>query len=208
MWGIVRHTAGMLGKRVEDLAKAVTDLLVRQKQVTVGMPPSNEHTIVAPLPENELRALIHQAYGDDESTGMLTQELLVYLAMFIRTEPQLFLEMLRLRVGLIIQVMATELSRTLKCTGEEASEHLLNLSPFEMKNLLHHIMSGKEFAISSGTHFHLNLLKFQGNCSNINDYVYVTVGRGNFSVISCKSNRVSKVILSLKLQAYYIYLVN
>ncbi|KAG7187920.1 hypothetical protein KM043_013884 [Ampulex compressa] len=167
MWGIVRHTAGMLGKRVEDLAKAVTDLLVRQKQVTVGMPPSNEHTIVAPLPENELRALIHQAYGDDESTAMLTQELLVYLAMFIRTEPQLFHEMLRLRVGLIIQVMATELSRTLICTGEEASEHLLNLSPFEMKNLLHHIMSGKEFAISS-------------------------VGRGNFSVISCKSSRVSK----------------
>ncbi|XP_076645231.1 putative phosphorylase b kinase regulatory subunit alpha isoform X1 [Halictus rubicundus] len=167
MWGIVRHTAGMLGKRVEDLAKAVTDLLVRQKQVTVGMPPTNEHTIVAPLPENELRVLIHQAYGDDESTAMLTQELLVYLAMFIRTEPQLFHEMLRLRVGLIIQVMATELSRTLICTGEEASEHLLNLSPFEMKNLLHHIMSGKEFAISS-------------------------VGRGNFSVISCKSSRVSK----------------
>ncbi|XP_011341323.1 probable phosphorylase b kinase regulatory subunit alpha isoform X1 [Ooceraea biroi] len=167
MWGIVRHSAGMLGKRVEDLAKAVTDLLVRQKQVTVGMPPSNEHTIVAPLPENELRAVIHQAYGDDESTAMLTQELLVYLAMFIRTEPQLFHEMLRLRVGLIIQVMATELSRTLICTGEEASEHLLNLSPFEMKNLLHHIMSGKEFAISS-------------------------VGRGNFSVISCKSSRVSK----------------
>ncbi|XP_026671676.1 probable phosphorylase b kinase regulatory subunit alpha [Ceratina calcarata] len=167
MWGIVRHTAGMLGKRAEDLAKAVTDLLVRQKQVTVGMPPANEHTIVAPLPENELRSLIHQAYGDDESTAMLTQELLVYLAMFIRTEPQLFHEMLRLRVGLIIQVMATELSRTLICTGEEASEHLLNLSPFEMKNLLHHIMSGKEFAISS-------------------------VGRGNFSVISCKSSRVSK----------------
>ncbi|XP_015515360.1 probable phosphorylase b kinase regulatory subunit alpha isoform X1 [Neodiprion pinetum] len=167
MWGIVRHTAGMLGKRVEDLAKAVTDLLVRQKQVTVGMPPSNEYTIVAPLPENELRSLIHQAYGDDESTAMLTQELLVYLAMFIRTEPQLFHEMLRLRVGLIIQVMATELSRTLICTGEEASEHLLNLSPFEMKNLLHHIMSGKEFAISS-------------------------VGRGNFSVISCKSGRVSR----------------
>lgn len=59
LWGLVRHTAGMLGKRVEDLAKAVTDLLVRQKQVTVGMPPSNEYTITAPLPENELRHLIH-----------------------------------------------------------------------------------------------------------------------------------------------------
>nr|XP_018905270.1 PREDICTED: probable phosphorylase b kinase regulatory subunit alpha isoform X2 [Bemisia tabaci] len=167
LWGLVRHTSGMLGKRVEDLAKAVTDLLVRQKQVTVGMPPNNEHTITAPLPENELRQLIHQAYGDDESSAMLTQELLVYLAMFIRTEPLLFQEMLRLRVGLIIQVMAAELSRTLICSGEDASEHLLNLSPFEMKNLLHHIMSGKEFAISS-------------------------VGRGNFSVISAKSGRMSK----------------
>ncbi|KAG5886712.1 hypothetical protein JTB14_015776 [Gonioctena quinquepunctata] len=167
MWGLVRHTAGMLGKKVEDLAKSVTDLLVRQKQITVGMPPNNEHTITAPLPESDLRLLIHEAYGEDDSTAMLTQELLSYLAMFIRTEPQLFLEMLRLRVGLIIQVMATELSRTLICDGDEASEHLLNLSPFEMKNLLHHIISGKEFAISS-------------------------VGRGNFSIVTNKSGRISK----------------
>lgn len=60
LWGLVRHTAGMLGKRVEDLSKAITDLLVRQKQVTVGMPPTNESTITAPLPEAELRQLIHE----------------------------------------------------------------------------------------------------------------------------------------------------
>jgi len=41
----------------------------------------------------------------------------VYLAMYIRTEPKLFNEMLRIRVGLIIQVMASELARTLKCSG-------------------------------------------------------------------------------------------
>ena len=45
------------------------------------------------------------------------QEILIYLAMFIRTEPKLFHEMLRMRVGLIIQVMASELSRTFKCSG-------------------------------------------------------------------------------------------
>ncbi|XP_045492077.1 probable phosphorylase b kinase regulatory subunit alpha isoform X1 [Colias croceus] len=180
LWGLVRHSAGMLGKRVEDLAKAVTDLLVRQKQITVGMPPNNEYTITAPLPENELRQLIHCAYGDDESTAMLTQELLVYLAMFIRTEPQLFLEMLRLRVGLIIQVMATELSRTLSCDGEEASEHLLNLSPFEMKNLLYHILSGKEFAINSANSLFGIREKIKRE------------GRGNFSIVSNKSNRYGK----------------
>ncbi|XP_055893658.1 phosphorylase b kinase regulatory subunit alpha, liver isoform-like isoform X7 [Biomphalaria glabrata] len=148
-WWLVRHTAGMLRKRVEDLALAATDLLVRQKQLSVGLPPDHETTITSPLPPDELAAIIYEACGEDHSTASLTQEILVYLAMFIRTEPQLFDEMLRLRVGLIIQVMASELSRTLQCSGEEASDHLLNLSPFEMKTLLHHILSGKEFVINS-----------------------------------------------------------
>ncbi|XP_042227073.1 probable phosphorylase b kinase regulatory subunit alpha isoform X4 [Homarus americanus] len=176
-WALVRHTAGMLGKRVEDLAKAVTDLLVRQKQVTVGLPPHNEVTITAPLPSSELRVLIHQAYGADECTAMLTQELLVYLAMFIRTEPSLFHEMLRLRVGLIIQVMASELARTIKCAADVASDHLLNLSPFEMKNLLHHIMSGKEFNIGSV------LLKREGLLAN---------ARSGTFFISSRSSKLSK----------------
>lgn len=35
-------------------------------------------------------------------------------------------------------------------SGEEASDQLLNLSPYEMKTLLHHILSGKEFGVSKG----------------------------------------------------------
>lgn len=41
------------------------------------MPPYNEHTISTPLPEAELRQVIHEAYGDDESTAMLTQVMFV-----------------------------------------------------------------------------------------------------------------------------------
>ncbi|XP_056011600.1 probable phosphorylase b kinase regulatory subunit alpha isoform X5 [Ostrea edulis] len=148
-WGLVRHTAGLLKKRVEELALAATDLLVRQKQLSVGLPSDREKVIMRPLPPDDLAKIIFEACGEDLSTASLTQELLIYLAMFIRTEPKLFNEMLRLRVGLIIQVMASELARTLKCSGDEASEHLLNLSPFEMKTLLHHILSGKEFVINT-----------------------------------------------------------
>ncbi|XP_077984081.1 phosphorylase b kinase regulatory subunit alpha, liver isoform-like isoform X2 [Glandiceps talaboti] len=149
-WSIVRHTAGMLGKRVEDLAQTATDLIVRQKQLTVGMPPEpREKIITAPLPPNELKNIIYEACGEDSSTAVLTQEILFYLAAFIKTEPQLFHEMLRLRVGLIIQVMSSELARSLECSAEEAYEHLMNLSPYEMKCLLHHILSGKEFGVTS-----------------------------------------------------------
>ena len=38
-------------------------------------------------------------------------------------------------------------------SGEEASDQLLNLSPYEMKTLLHHILSGKEFGVSQGLCF-------------------------------------------------------
>lgn len=49
----------------------------------------------------------------------LHQEIVVYLAMYVRAQPSLFVEMLRLRIGLIIQVMATELARSLNCSGKK-----------------------------------------------------------------------------------------
>ena len=42
----------------------------------------------------------------------------MYLGIFVRTEPSLFNEMLRLRVGLIIEVMVAELARSLDCSGK------------------------------------------------------------------------------------------
>lgn len=45
----------------------------------------------------------------------------MYLGIFVRTEPSLFNEMLRLRVGLIIEVMVAELARSLDCSGKTNS---------------------------------------------------------------------------------------
>ncbi|XP_034020856.1 phosphorylase b kinase regulatory subunit alpha, skeletal muscle isoform isoform X2 [Thalassophryne amazonica] len=147
-WGLIRMISGMLRKKVEELDWACSDLLAHQKHLTVGLPPEpREKTIVAPIPPDQLAALIDEASGNDINVAILTQEIMVYLAMSIRTQPSLFSEMFRLRIGLIIQVMATELAHSLECSGEEATESLMNLSPSEMKNLLHHILSGKEFGV-------------------------------------------------------------
>ena len=43
--------------------------------------------------------------------------------------------------------MASELAQHLQCSGEDASFHLMSLSPYEMKQLIHFILSGKEFGI-------------------------------------------------------------
>ncbi|XP_046713387.1 phosphorylase b kinase regulatory subunit alpha, liver isoform isoform X3 [Silurus meridionalis] len=147
-WGLIRYISGILKKTVEVLAEACTDLISHQKQLTVGLPPEpREKVITVPLPPEELNKLIYEASGQDISIAVLTQEIMVYLAMYVRSQPNLFGDMLRLRIGLIMQVMATELARSLQCSGEEASEGLMNLSPSDMKNLLHHILSGKEFGV-------------------------------------------------------------
>ncbi|XP_028256918.1 phosphorylase b kinase regulatory subunit alpha, liver isoform isoform X2 [Parambassis ranga] len=147
-WGLIRYISGILRKRVEVLAEACTDLISHHKQLTVGLPPEpRERVITVPLPPEELNTLIYEASGHDISIAVLTQEIMVYLAMYVRSQPALFGDMLRLRIGLIMQVMATELARSLHCSGEEASESLMSLSPFDMKNLLHHILSGKEFGV-------------------------------------------------------------
>lgn len=73
--------------------------------------------LLSPLPRDQIFILIRQAWNKDISMMMVTQELLIYLALFIGTEPQLFQGMIRLRLGLIIQVMIGELERTLNCSG-------------------------------------------------------------------------------------------
>ncbi|CAM4528128.1 unnamed protein product [Leuciscus chuanchicus] len=147
-WDLIRMISGMLRKKVEELDWACSDLLAHQKHLTVGLPPEpREKTITAPLPLDQLAILIDQASENNITIAILTQEIIVYLAMIIRTQPSLFSEMFRLRIGLIIQVMATELAQSLNCSGEEATESLMKLSPSELKNLLHHILSGKEFGV-------------------------------------------------------------
>ncbi|XP_062850268.1 phosphorylase b kinase regulatory subunit alpha, skeletal muscle isoform isoform X2 [Trichomycterus rosablanca] len=147
-WGLIRMISGMLRKKVEELDWACSDLLAHQKHLTVGLPPEpREKTITAPMPPDQLAKLIDQASENNITISILTQEIMVYLAMNIRTQPGLFSEMFRLRIGLIIQVMATELAQSLNCSDEEATESLMSLSPSELKNLLHHILSGKEFGV-------------------------------------------------------------
>ncbi|XP_077778597.1 phosphorylase b kinase regulatory subunit alpha, skeletal muscle isoform-like isoform X3 [Podarcis muralis] len=147
-WGLIRYISGVLRKKAEALDEACTSLLSHQKHLTVGLPPEpRERTISAPLPYEELTRLIEDASEGNLSVCILTQEIMVYLAMYIRTQPALFAEMFRLRIGLIIQVMATELAQSLSCSADEATQTLLNLSPSDVKSLLHHILSGKEFGV-------------------------------------------------------------
>ena len=146
-WLIVRQLAGLLEKPLPGLDQAVTDILVRQKSITVGLPPdARERTINTPLQSGEIEHVILEACGDGD-VAILQQEVILYLAWLIRAQPHLFDDLLRLRVGLIIQILASELSRLFSITGPEASACLLSLPPSELKTLLSSLLSGQEIAV-------------------------------------------------------------
>jgi phosphorylase kinase alpha/beta subunit len=87
---------------------------------------------------------IRQFCGEDVRDRVLTQEVLIYLGLLIKAEPQLFKGLLTLRVSYFILLLTSELARELQVTQNEAYEYLMQLSPFEIQNRLRQVLAEYE----------------------------------------------------------------
>ncbi|KAI1307326.1 hypothetical protein EDD11_004512 [Mortierella claussenii] len=141
LWSIVRQAAGLLNKVVNSLTINITDLVIRQKQITIGSGPA-EHFITTPLGPDVLSRMIYDGNFDDVREGPVVQEVLIYLGSFVRADPAMFEGIMRLRTHFLIIALREEISRLNSCDEAEAVEHLMQLSPFELKSLLGTVLSG------------------------------------------------------------------
>jgi len=147
-WSIVRQSAGLLQKVVPSLTINVTDLVIRQKQVTIGS-GNKEYFISMPVgPEVLSRMIEEHCSGDDVREGSLVQEIIIYMGSFIRNHPEIFDGILRLRTHHIIIALREEISCMNNCNEEEAIEYLMQLSPFELQSLLRTILAGPTLSIN------------------------------------------------------------
>ncbi|KAI9468947.1 MAG: glycosyl hydrolases family 15-domain-containing protein [Benjaminiella poitrasii] len=140
-WSVVRQASGLLSKAMPTLTSNLTDLVIRKKQVSIGA-GANEHLISTPQSPSALSKMIAQQCLDDVREGPVVQEILISLGNFIRTNPSMFDGILRLRTHFIIIALREEISRLNGYNEEEAIEHLMQLSPFELQSLLGTVMSG------------------------------------------------------------------
>lgn len=143
-WAVVRHAAGLLNKVDVGLSDAVTDILVRGKQLTVGKAYSEASLITRPMSYTEIMEKIRHFCGEDIRDRVLTQEILIYLGVLIKSEPDLFKGLLTLRVGYLILLVTSEVAAELRLTQDEAYEHLMQSSPFEIKTKLRQVLAGYE----------------------------------------------------------------
>lgn len=142
LWAIVRRAAGLSSKSDMSLADAVTDILVRQKQISVGRSYSEASLISQPLTPVEIMEKIAEFCREDIRDRMLTQEILIYLSLLIKAEPRLFNGLLTLRVGYLILLITSELASELQVTQDEAYERLMQLSPHEIQTRLQQVLEG------------------------------------------------------------------
>lgn len=136
LWGVVRRASALLGKVDPDLNYAVSAILVRQKTVQVGRAFSAESFITQPLPSAELLRKIDTLCRDDIRDRVLTQELLIYLGLLIKAEPDLFTDLLTVRVSHLILLLTSALAHEVGCTQDEAYEQLMHLPPSVLQQRL------------------------------------------------------------------------
>lgn len=142
LWAVVRRAAALRQMVDIGLSDAVTSILVCGKQIAVGRSYSEASLITVPMSHHEIAEKINNFCREDIRDRVLTQEIMIYLGVLIKSEPELFKGLLTLRVGYLILLITSELAKELSATQDEAYDHLMQLSPYEVKDRLEKVLSG------------------------------------------------------------------
>ena len=145
-WNVVRRCAGSLGLVHPQLEDALTDLLVRQKQVVVGRNYTNESLLSQPTGSLAIAAMIQRFSGEDGREWMLQQELLLALDGVARQEPALLSGSLTLQLGQLLLLLTSELAGERDLTPIEAFEALCDEPPHAIRRRLQQVLRDVEHA--------------------------------------------------------------
>jgi phosphorylase kinase alpha/beta subunit len=144
LWAVVRRVAGLFDRVDPNLTDAVIDILVRQKQIAVGRAYSEASLITQPMSSIEVMEKIREFCREDIRDRVLTQEILIYTSLLLKSEPKLFKGLLTLRVGYLILLLTSNLAQEFQITQDEAYERLMQLSPHEIQMQLRQLLLGYE----------------------------------------------------------------
>ncbi len=142
LWGVVRRAAGLRQMVDVSLSDTVMSILVRGKQIAVGRSYSEASLIAAPMANQEIIDKINNFCREDIRDRVLTQEIIIYLGILIKSEAELFQGLLTFRVGYLILLITSELAQEMNATQDEAYEQLMQLSPFDVKLRLRRVLAG------------------------------------------------------------------
>jgi phosphorylase kinase alpha/beta subunit len=143
-WSVLRRVAGLREWVDAGLEEAVTNLLIRQKELLVGKAYSPDSLISEPMTGQAIADRIARFSREDVRERVLTQEILLALDNLMKLDPELLQGFLTLRVGHLILLLTAEVAAESDLTQDEAYERLLRLSPSKIQARLAKVL--KEYA--------------------------------------------------------------
>jgi phosphorylase kinase alpha/beta subunit len=145
-WNVVRRAAGAMGLVHPQLEDALTDLLVRQKQVVVGRNYTSDSLISQPKGSKTIAAMIRRFSGEDGREWMLQQELLLAVDGLARLEPDLLSGSLTLQLGQLLLLLTGELAAAENLSPSEAFEALCSQPPHAIRRRLRAVLADVDHA--------------------------------------------------------------
>ena len=141
-WASVRRIAVLTEKYDDRLEDVLLDIIIRQKRLGVGRSYDGRATFSTAHKSKLIVDTIGEFSGDNVAESVLTQEIILHLGQLIRTEPELFENMLTLRTWYFIQLLVANISRKVEIPISSAYELLLGLAPHAIYNRLRSILKG------------------------------------------------------------------
>ncbi|VDI71727.1 phosphorylase kinase alpha/beta subunit [Mytilus galloprovincialis] len=131
-WRAVRLLSSLLGKLVDSLAPSITTILVRGKQVTVGVFGHEEEVIDKPISPGEVKNILYSRCAQyDLLQAVLQQELILGIGKLIAASPELFDGILKIRIGWFIRAIQIEKEQEEGCPIDIHSQ-----SPSDIKEMI------------------------------------------------------------------------
>lgn len=139
-WAVVRRIADLAGKYDDRLEDALLDIVIRQKRIAVGRAYSEKATFSKPIECTAIVKTIEEFCGNNAAERVLTQEVMLHIGHLIRTEPELFVNMLTLRTWYFVQLLVGQISRKNNLPMGDAYELLLSFAPHALYDHLRSIL--------------------------------------------------------------------
>ncbi|XP_026281117.1 probable phosphorylase b kinase regulatory subunit beta isoform X1 [Frankliniella occidentalis] len=141
-WIAVRYCSSLLHHTVDSISPFITTVLVNGKQLTVGAIGHQETVFDKPLTPAEIQSIMyHRIQPYDVIQAVLQQEVVLYCGRLIATNPEMFKGILKIRVGWVLEAMKLYL----QMQGQDGKS-LENHSPYQVRQLLHKVLSVKDWA--------------------------------------------------------------
>lgn len=175
VWYVVRRCAGLLGKYDINLEQAATEILVRQHALSVGLNYSGKSTLTRPADSSEILHLIRTFNPKEGNEQIIIQELILYLGMLIKSNPELFADIHTLRVGHILQLIIAMQKRDLSqahpnCTNDQAFNAIMALSPYMLSLKVRQTIA--DYNTLENESYPLAKLQFAGNFKSLKKAIF------------------------------------